>query len=79
MNDKQFEALLEALNGIKQSIDDSTSSIESELMILRDQLFGLTDAYCVANGLDTESEARERLKEHFKNGTLFDPEGMDKQ
>lgn len=79
MNDKQFDALLEALNGIKQSIDDSTSSIESELMILRDQLFGLTDAYCVANGLETDAEAKERLKEHLKNGTLFDSEGIDKQ
>ena len=60
MNDKQFDALLDAL-----------SSIAGELMILRDEVTGLRDVYAIAHGIETSDEQDTRVEQMTKDGSLF--------
>ena len=60
MNDKQFDALLDALLRISE-----------ELMILRDEVTGLRDVYSIAHGIETSQEQDYRVEQMTKDGSLF--------
>lgn len=61
MNDKQFDALIDALLRISE-----------ELMILRDEVTGLRDIYAIAHGIETSDEQDSRVRQMIKDGSLFE-------
>jgi hypothetical protein len=71
MNDQQFGALLAALKELTGAIQDGADLIQSELMLVRDEISGVRDVFAIAHGVESNKEWDDRVSEGISDGSIF--------
>lgn len=72
MNENQFDALLAALKELTVAVQDGADLIQSELMLVRDEIAGVRDVYAIAHGIESNEEWEERVSKGIKDGSIFE-------
>jgi DNA-directed RNA polymerase delta subunit len=70
MNDKQFDALLEALAGVKKAVQVNTDVIDSHFLYLGDLINDLRDLYAIKNGFPTTDEIDAEIDKLHKEANI---------